>query len=810
MLNLLSFGILFSKPTFSQIVPDNTLPVPSQVNLEGSRYTLEGGTEAGSNLFHSFQDFSIPTGSEAFFNNATSIENILTRVTGGNISNIDGFIRANGTANLFLLNPNGIVFGPNARLDIGGSFIGSTADSLQLSDGSFFSATNPQAPSLLTVNVPIGLQLGANSGEIRVEGTGHGLTFDTSDRFFPPFTRPDAVAGLSVRPQNTIALVGSNINLSGGVLTAESGRIELGSVSSGTVSLTPSSSGFALEYDGISNFRDLHLSQQAGVDASGAGQGGIYLVGRRIDLTEGSVALIQNTDATPDGEIAVAASESLEIVGTTPGGEVRSSLNQETVSSGSAGDIRVVAGRLRLAEGGQIIIRTFDTGSGGNIDLDIIESIDIVGSSPENPVLFSSIFSIVSGGALGEGGNVNLSTERLTLLDGGILSASTFGSGNAGNLNVNASESVELLGIDPVFESPSDLTVATNSNGNGGNLTLTTTRLVVSDGARVNASSVEDGNAGIVTIDASESIDVNGGTIRSSVQLPTSVEGFLLDFSGPASGIAGNVTIRTPRLNVRDRGTITVQNDALSNAGSLSIDVGSLRIDSEGAIAAATASGEGGNINLRVEGALIMRDRGQISAEAGGTGNGGNIALDTGTIAAIEGSNMSANAFEGTGGNIQLTAQGIFLSPDSRITASSQFGVDGLVTITQPEIDTASGLVELASEPIDPTTQVVSVCEAAANNTFVVTGNGGLPPDPTSVLRHRTVWVDTGLTEIQPSSVESENEERSPATELDSSQLPLVEATGWQWRNDGTIELVSTPQNRVGNRWGDRVDCSDR
>ncbi|OAB62109.1 hypothetical protein AY599_22385 [Leptolyngbya valderiana BDU 20041] len=1019
--------LLSSTPTVGQIVPDSTLANPSQVSIEGNTYTLDGGTAAGNNLFHSFDSFSVPTGTEAFFNNAADVQNILTRVTGRNISNIDGLIRANGTANLFLLNPNGIVFGPNARLDIGGSFLGTTAESVLFEGGEVYSATQPSQTSLLTVTVPVGLQLGTNTGDIQVNGAGHGFTTqDTplSDILrangfpFPGqrLRRTDRNVGLEVQSGRTLALLGGNVDLPGGILTAESGRVEVGAVENGIVTLNSAPAGWQFNYEGVEGFRDVRFSQAATADASGSGAGIVRIAGRDIAFTDGSLALIQTTGPQSGGILSVRASGSIEAIGSTsdPLRTVVSGMESQTIAQGSAASVEVFASRLvvrdgarlgsrtysegnagsvrvtvtdaielrevspinpvltpeifnytlgsgnsgnievsarnlyladgasvtsgtfdrgrggnvtvnavesieavggssvnladtstiesfsfqsgeggsvavstrnlRAIDGGGISAPTFSSGRGGNVTVDAAESIDLVGISPFNASIASSINSLASGSAdsgnisistpnlrmrdgaqitagtfgsgrggdvtievaesielsgvapfnpdaistlsidpttsninsltfgSGNGGNVRVSARNLYLADGGQISASTVASGRGGNIVLDVSESIEAVGISPLDSfSRSGITSDSLSLGSSGSVTISTGRLVLRDGGAISTNTFGLGNAGTIAIEAAEFIDIRGEVpsegVFSAVQSAATP---LPDSFGEAaelSGNSGNVILSTPRLSIADGGRVSTFNEGLGLGGTVRINAGDVAIlDSNAGITASTLSGEGGNVFLNAD-RLQLTSQSQIGAEAGGAGNGGNIAIDADTIALLEGSSIDANAFEGRGGNIEIVTRGLFQSRDSHIAASSQLGVDGIVAVTQPEIDTSSAFVQLSSAPIDPETQVVSACETAANNTFVVTGNGGLPPDPTDVLRGHNVWIDMRQTEIRdstrpietPSNEETEREERAIAP-------LLVEATGWQRRDDGSMELVATP-SPYGNARFMPLDC---
>ncbi len=778
----------------AQISSDGT--IPTNVDQSGNVFEITGGAQAGSNLFHSFKEFSVPTGSEAFFKNTTNvnnIDNIITRVTGGSLSNIDGLIRENFGANLIFINPSGINFGPNAQLNIGGSFLGSTANSIKFADGVEFSATNPQASPLLTVSVPVGLQFGQNPGTIRVQGTGQAFT--VADPSFSPVTRTSTSTGLRVQPNQTLALVGGNISIDGGSLTAESGRVELGSVAEGQVSLNINAGGWTLGYEGVPAFKDIEMRSQALVDASGS-SGSIQVQGQNFSVSDGSLVLIQNQGFQPAGRIQVNARESVKLSGTDADGKIRSSLTNETVGAGRGGDIDISTKRLILEGGASVFARTFGAGTGGNINVNASESVQVNRVSAINPSVLSFIITATFGS--GDSGNNTVSTGHLTATGGGTIVSTTYGTGQGGNLSVDATDSVEVIGVEPKLFLPSALFTTTVNAGDAGNLTVNTPRLTVRDGGRVDASTFASGSAGNVIINAPEFVEVKGtvpGSINPSL-IGSSAnivdESLQQAFRVPAvpSGAAQNVTINTGQLRVTDGAQVTVRNQGSGNAGNASVNARSILLDNRGSITAATQSGEGGNIIFETD-SLQMRHGSQISAEAGGTGNGGNITITgsspTDFVVLLENSGITANAFEGRGGNIQINTQGLFVCPECKITASSQLGLDGAVQFITPDVGANQEAIDVPQEIVQPEEVVVQACTAKKEqdrSEFTITGRGGLPPQPNELLSSKA------LVSFEPSQAENLSPSTMAIKQTQTATLPPP-ARGWYVNPKGTVVLTA-------------------
>jgi filamentous hemagglutinin family protein len=809
----------------AQITPDSTLGSESStVQRNGASDQINGGAIRGINLFHSFREFNVGDGQSAYFTNPAGIENIFSRVTGGRPSNIFGTLGVLGNANLLLLNPNGIIFGSSANLDVKGSFLGTTANHLNFPDGKTFSTTNPQAPPLLTVSVPVGLGFGNNPGAIQVQGTGHSVT--VANVGFPLINRGSNSSGLRVPRGKTLALVGGDVTLDGGILTAEGGRIELGSVAAGQVSLNPTPQGWTLGYEGVQNFQNIALRAQSLADASGVGSGSIQVQGGRVSLSDGSLILIQNQGFQSAGSINVFASESLELSGTNfdPEKTVPSGLNNQTVGSGAGGDIVVSTKQLVIQDGAAINARTFfDAGKGGDIVVNASESVQLSGFSPVNPFVVSNIGASTNGS--GNGGNVTVSTKRLTLRNGTNMGTGTAATGSSGNVTVDATHSVELIGANPISLFASSLTTSTLSSGNAGNLTVNTARLVLRDGGRIDASTFASGDAGNVSVNATKSVEVSG-TVAGSLNpsLITSSANILDEALRRAFGLpdkptgdSGNVTIKTNQLKVTDGAQVTVRNDGTGGAGALTVNARSIFLDTKGALTA--VSGESGereneaSITLNVQNSLRLRRNSLISAEARGEQRGGNITINAGAIAAIpkENSDITASAPQGTGGRVIINAQGIFglkVNPSptptsSDITAEGKTPeLNGIVEINIPNINLQSALNQQEANFVTPEQAIASSCLARRNaqqGSFTVTGTGGLPVTPYDALQSRY-----GVTNVQALGKErgTSNASLSSRSRQASSPKswklgdPIQEAQGMTLSADGRL-IVGTASQLV-------------
>lgn len=544
--------LLFSGNAQAQIAADGT--TSTTVTPTATGVQIDNGDRSGGNLFHSFQDFSIPTGTEAHFNNTNDIANIFSRVTGGNISDIDGLIRANGTANLFLINPNGIIFGENASLQLGGSFFATTADGILFDDDVAFSASDPTTP-LLTSSIPIGANFRDNPGDINITGN-----------------------TLTVESDKTLAFIGGNLNSDSADLEAPGGHIELGGLlQAATVDIEEIDGQFRFSFPSEEIARaNVLLTNSNFVDVRSDGGGSITINAENIDIQNGSelnggFANGQGSPEAQTGDIILNATGNITLATTEDidnsfGGAIFN--NVEFGSQGNAGNITITGNSLLLDNGSQVqsLVRqgnednpTAGRGNAGNITIDIDGEVKITGADGNN-----NLASLISS-EVGEGnfnsdiaenepreedfraGNITINAGSLILErkeeqnnPNSIISSSE-GLGFAGDIIINAGEDVSIfdsnietngnfgrifIGSVPEDRSDEGITVEVPSK-----VSIQGTR---NEGADVNDPRTEDtfttnisttnfgrpnGEAGRIEIQARDEINISGSRFDSNTQI---------------------------------------------------------------------------------------------------------------------------------------------------------------------------------------------------------------------------------------------------------------------------------------------------
>jgi large exoprotein involved in heme utilization and adhesion len=499
-------------------------------------------------------------------------------------------------------------------------------------------------------------------------------------------------------------------------------------------------------------------------------------------------------------------------------GEQRPTIPDPSKATGDGGNVKITTEQLTIRNGAQVSAATLGQGKGGNINVQA-NTINVTGASS-----ISKGFSTLAATSnqVGDSGNITIDTGKLQVSDGADISVTAFGTGRSGDINIRASDTVELIGVsvipDTAIFSRSGLFAATEGTKDGGSITVNSPRLIVKDGARVSVSTRGKGETGIpggrggnLIINAPDQIDLTGTRqlqlLRNGQIETQDFASGLFALSGEArpniseneaTGIGGNLEINTGLLNIRDGAQVSVSARGSGTAGNLQAQANSIKLNN-GSIIGLTVSGNGANINLKVQDSLQLRGNSQISTTAGNNGNGGNITIAANTLAIVNSSSIRADAGR-QGGNVQITTKGLFALEDA-ITASSALGTQfsGTIKIDTPDITPTQGLVQDPNFTAD--NQVGNSCTAVAgkdSSEYTETGRGGMPPTPTETLSSEVVRVK------QPSSSSTSNHSQKITP---SPKLPKP-ASGWRFNDLGQVVLTAEVTNLTyPSSWFPRTNC---
>ncbi|MDH3602446.1 MAG: filamentous hemagglutinin N-terminal domain-containing protein, partial [Candidatus Tectomicrobia bacterium] len=708
----------------TDITPDNTMG--TEVTQIGTTHDITGGMRPGNgqNLFHSFDRFSVGTGDTARFASDPGANNIISRVTGGAESMIDGTLKAE--ANLFLLNPQGILFGPNATLNVNGSFHASTADELRFADGATFSARLSEKTTL-TVAAPSAFGFLSENPA--------GITLVDSQLEVPDGESLSIVGG-------DIRIVGDgDPSLGAARISAPGGRVSLVSVaSSGNVAFDPTSQQPGLDVESFDQLGDIVIAEGAFVDVSvedsaegsaeGSGtvfirggqlridQSRIFAITRNIDGAEIGVDIeVENefvlsngglvrTDTLGLGNGATVTIRATEVA--LEGADIISNARGTAEGAGDASAILIEAEYVRLSGGAQLNSITSGAGNGGTVTVRAAQ-VTLEGATPDNRFV-SGIFASALGNAAGAGdaGAILVEAERVRLSGGAqIGSASFFGAGNGGMVTVRASE-VALEGATPDNRFFSGILASGEEGGAGdaGAILIEAERVRLSGGAQIGSATRGLGKGGIVTVRATQ-VTLEGGGILVNAEGDAAgaggggailVEAEHVHLSGGAQigsatfgpGNGGTVTVRATQVTLEGatpdgrfvsgifanaEGNAAGAGDAgAGDAGAILVEAEHVHLSGGAQISSSTrGAGNGGIVMVRAMQVTLEGTTPDNSFSSGilassvGTGDAGSILVAAQDVTLFDGASISAESTQAGGGNIEIEAQTVSMV-DSEIT----------------------------------------------------------------------------------------------------------------------------------------------
>ncbi|MDM8565497.1 filamentous hemagglutinin N-terminal domain-containing protein [Candidatus Halobeggiatoa sp. HSG11] len=730
----------------AEVITDGTLG--QQQNLPGPNFqiTSNQGQQHGGNLFHSFHDFNLNSSESATFSGPNSVQNILSRVTGGNLSNIDGLIRSTiPNADMYFLNPYGIMFGPNARLDVQGSFHASTADYLRLGENGRFDARYP-SDSLLTV-API---------------ESFGFLTDSPANM----TLQDSI--LSVGEGKTLSIIGGDLDLIGNtppitdenapnfqiIITSADSEI---SASSGYINLAS----VASKGEIVSNKSELNKGDTLGgqirinktfISVNGQGDGRISIRGKNLIVTNGSQ--IQAKKLSGNNQPNNGQEISVDINVDTLFFNNRSGISGDSLSTENSGDIVIKASNISFHNDAEITNRSISSGDSGNIILTVDnilledsgittitnnsgnsgdiyiranETIKITGTYSDGWNGGLASVSAVTGENrfTGVGGDIILDAKKLIITNGGKISSSTIvrkdgQSQQAGNIDIHVSDSIELSGINPYGANSNGLgsgIIAASSGlnaGNAGTVSLTANALSITDGADIIVSTSGKGKGGHINLNINGPISISGDSSHILLKEPRLSQLMFQKFFNQDNKISISSIYANSFGDINDAG----------DAGNINIKANQITLGNNNKITTGTENSIGGNINIKITN-LLHSDGGQIfTSVKTGTGNGGNITIKNPTFVVLNQGQIKAQADEGHGGNINIKSKQFITSPNSLISASSNLGLDGEVNIDSLNIDMEGFLVVLSDETVEASSQMKRPCSMRGSSFFVKKING--------------------------------------------------------------------------------------